>query len=162
MTQKVNPASHGLSKIHYHKCMEAHVTEDRHRTRKVVQIVAAVLVVLVLAGITAFAWKAQGRTKEDTSFAMRRARHHDAQEATSLLPMVDRYEKLMFSLAGLQYGTPQWVSSNRQLTELENLIGEADPALIWHKDQNGNVVLVSPEMARNHLRAVIALDKSNR
>ena len=142
--------------------MEAQVTGGGHRTKKVAQVVAAVLVVLVLAGLCAFAWKAQGRTKEDTSVAMRRARHHDAQVAASLMPMIDRYEKLMFTLAGLQYGTPQWVSSNRQLTELENLIGDGDPALVWHKDQNGNVVLVSPEMARDHLRAVIALDNSNR
>jgi len=143
--------------------MEAKETAGRKRLKTTAQVAAAVLVVLILAGLSALAWEAQGRTREDPALAIKRIRHRDAEVARSLLPMIYRYETLLRnSVAGLPYGTPQWVSSNRQFTEVQNLIADEAPALVWHRDANGNVVLVGPEMARKHLRAVIALDGTDR
>ena len=148
--------------IHYHMRMESNPVSGKRLAKSIAQAAAAVLVVLALGAAVGLTWKAQGRTREDTTFTQERARYREAQFAKSVLPQIDRYEALMNTVSGLKYGTPQWKSSAAQFTELQNLIGEEVPALIWHLDENGNVVLVGPDMARKHLQAIIALDPTTR
>lgn len=117
----------------------------------------AVLVVAMLAGLSAWAWQAQGRSTEDVSYARWAAVYHDAQFAKSLLPMIDELDLLRGQVASLQPGTAEYDRYNGKLTELQNLIGDALPALVYKRDSNGNVTIVGVAMARAHLQAQIDL-----
>ncbi|MHB8895304.1 MAG: hypothetical protein ACYC99_09045 [Candidatus Geothermincolia bacterium] len=136
--------------------MEPNSKERGHIARSVGQVALAVIVVLAIAGLTAYAWKAQGRYKEDASLALMRQTVRNAEVAKSLLPMIDKLEALRGTVAQLNPGDPDYARYSQQLSELQNLIGEEMPALVYLRDRDGNVTLVGAEMARAHLETIIS------
>lgn len=111
--------------------------------------------VLALAGLTAYAWKAQGRNTEDAHIALLRKAIREAEVAKSLVPMIDRLEALRGTVAGLGPGNPEYEKYYPQLTQLQNLIGDQLPALVSSRDASGNATIVGTDMARDHIRSLI-------
>lgn len=129
-----------------------------HRVLKTtISVVAAALVVAAAAGISALAWKAQGRSAEDVSYARWTIVSHEARVAKSLMPMIDRLETLRGQVGSLRPGTAEYDAYNHKLTDLQNVIADAMPALVFRRDAAGNATLVGVEMARAHLQARIDL-----
>lgn len=141
--------------IHYHMNMETKPDTRKQRVRSTGLIILAAVLVLALAGLTAFAWKTQGRDKEDSSKAMRRLRNHQAVVAESLLPMIDKLEALRGTVAGLRPGDADFEKYYPQLTQLQNLIADQLPALVFSRDADGNATIVGTDMARDHIRSLI-------
>jgi hypothetical protein len=135
--------------------MDTNGERERGRAVRAAQVACAVLVVLALAGLTAVAWYAQGRNKEDTTAAIALILQHNADVARSLLPLVDRLDILRGTVANLQPGTPEYQRFSQELTELQNIIGDAMPALVYRRDAAGNATLAGVEMVRKHLDAQI-------
>ena len=123
--------------------------------KKAIQITLALVVVLALAGLSAYAWKAQGRTKENAKAVILREHSAQADLAKSLLPMLERVGVLKAELPGLKEGTPQRAAAAQELMELENIIGDAEPILVFTRDPGGNTTLVMTDMARKELKAQI-------
>lgn len=122
-----------------------------------VSIAAAVLVVAAAAGLSALAWKAQGRSTEDITYTRWATIRYEGYLAKSLMPMIDRLETLRGQVESLRPGTAEYDTYNRKLADLQNLIADAMPDLVYKRDAAGNAALVGVEMARAHLQARIDL-----
>jgi hypothetical protein len=140
--------------------MDTKGTPEKRWTVRAAQVALAVVVVLALAGLTAVAWYAQGRNKEDASYALALVHQYNADVARSLMPLMDKLDVLRSTLASLQPGTPEYQKYAQELTELQNLIGGEMPALVYRRDANGNVTLASVEMVRRHLEDLIKAGQS--
>lgn len=142
--------------------MDTDLTEKRRPWKTAGLVALAVAIVLALAGASAWAWRAQGRTSDDLSLARWQRSWSDGELAKSLMPMIDELEVVRGQVASLQPGTAEYDKYARKLMDLQNLIGEEMPVLVYTRDAEGNVTIVGAEMARAHLKAQIDLASRGR
>ncbi len=119
--------------------------------RKALPVAAAVAVVLLLAGFSAFMWKAEKRGTEDMSVAFLQAHGGGAALASSILPLLDRLEGLTTELQAQQPGSPAYDETSLQIVEVKNLLASQMPLLAAGRDAEGNAVLIPYDEARKLL-----------
>ncbi len=127
--------------------------------RKVLPVAAAVLAVLVLAGLAGVAWKLEKRGREDLGVAIAADNAQKIALARSLLPLLDRLGTLRYNLGSLEPGTDAYVETERAVTEAQNLLASQMPALAAGRDRDGNVVLVPLDEAWRMLNDLASWDK---
>ncbi|MDD5447729.1 MAG: hypothetical protein PHO53_00975 [Actinomycetota bacterium] len=126
----------------------------RVQPKKAFPYLRGLLIFALLATFWAWTWTAEARYINDEAPMGEEIQKRNIDTAKAIEPLVSRLEELQRKYQEPKLKTEEKAQIQKELIELQNIIGGMLPDLVVSQDENGNSIIVSPTEARKILDAL--------
>lgn len=122
--------------------------------KKALPYLKGLLIFALIATFWAWTWKAEARSINDQTPIEKEIQERNIATAEAIEPLISKLEELQRKYQQPKLKASEKALIQKELTELQNIIGGLLPGLVASQDENGNSIIVNPMEARKILDAL--------